>query len=222
MTGPAAAGDTTDPAPDPAPAGPPPGPPEAGGSGAAPVPVLPDRPAARFRSPRRLPAALTALAVLAVSAPFLYDVAAVRAHRPGMHWRRSLAERLEHHTLDDPSVLAGAVLLLLLGALLLFLAFAPGLRSLLPMAGGGELRAGLTRRAAALVIRDRAMEVSGVRSVRVSMGRHRVGVRAVSHFRELDEVREDLTEVLAVAVDELGLARPPRPQVRVTRLTGKG
>lgn len=61
------------------------------------------------------------------------------------------------------------------------------------------------------------MEVPGVRSARVRMGRSRVRVRARSHFRELDEVRADLDAVLAVGIEELGLVRPLRLRVRVRR-----
>ncbi|MEV7418110.1 DUF6286 domain-containing protein [Streptomyces sp. NPDC089919] len=179
--------------------------------------------AARFRSARRVPAALTALVLLAVAALFLYDTAAVRAHRPGMHWRRSLTRTLAGHTLDDPGVVTAAAVLVALGVLLLVLAATPGLRAVLPMhAPDPAVRAGLTRKAAALVLRDRAMEVAGVRAVRVSVRRARVVVRAVSHFRELDEVRADLDDVLAVGLDELGLAHAPPVDVRVSRPAGKG
>ncbi|MFF5706752.1 DUF6286 domain-containing protein [Streptomyces sp. NPDC012794] len=171
----------------------------------------------RFRSPRRGPAGVVALVVLAVAGLFLYDLAAVRAHRPGMRWRRELTALLERHTPADAEVLAGGALLALAGAVLLLLAVAPGLRRVLPMRTEPGVRAGIGRRAAALVLRDRAMEVAGVRSVRVRVGRTRVGVRATSHFRELDDVRADLDEVLAVGIGELGLARPPRARIRVRR-----
>ncbi|MFI6149419.1 DUF6286 domain-containing protein [Streptomyces sp. NPDC051109] len=182
----------------------------------APVPVR----VARFRSARRIPAALTALAVLGVAGLFLYDLAAVRAHRPGMQWRRELVRQLEGRTPADPEVLIGAAVLALAGAVLLFLSLAPGLRGVLQMRPpdpDAGVRAGLGRKAAAQVLRDRAMEVSGVRSARVAVGRSRVVVRAASHFRELDDVRADLEEVLALGIGELGLAHPPRPRVRVTR-----
>ncbi|MFK0047391.1 DUF6286 domain-containing protein [Streptomyces sp. NPDC090741] len=188
----------------------------------APVPVR----VARFRSARRIPAALTALAVLGAAGLFLYDLAAVRTHRPGMEWRRQLADQLERHTPADPGVLIGAGALAVAGAVLLFLALTPGLRGILPMRPpdpDAEVRAGLGRKAAAQVLRDRAMEVSGVRSARVAVRRSRVAVRAESHFRELDDVRADLEEVLAVGIGELGLAHAPRSRVRVTRApVGKG
>ncbi|WP_327282799.1 MULTISPECIES: DUF6286 domain-containing protein [unclassified Streptomyces] len=186
---------------------------------APPQTVAPAR-VARFRSARRIPAALTALAVLGAAGLFLYDLAAVRAGRPGMQWRRELAHQLEQQTPADLWVLVGAGALVVVGAVLLLLALTPGLRRILsmrtpdPQAG---VRAGLGRKAAALVLRDRAMEVSGVRSARVAVRRSRVAVRAESHFRELDEVRADLEEVLAIGIGELGLADAPQPRVRVTR-----
>ncbi|MEU6757002.1 DUF6286 domain-containing protein [Streptomyces sp. NPDC046685] len=176
--------------------------------------------AARFRSARRVPAALTALAVLGVAALFLYDLAAVRAHRPGMAWRRELTHQLERHTPADLPVQLTGGALAVVGALLLLLALTPGLRGILPMRTpdpDGGVRAGIGRKDAAQILRDRAMEVSGVRSVRVRVGRSRIGVRATSHFRELDDVRADLDAVLAVGIEELGLAHPPQPRVRVRR-----
>ncbi|MFD4243069.1 DUF6286 domain-containing protein [Streptomyces sp. NPDC058525] len=187
------------------------------------APQAPHEPRARrFRSARRVPAALTALAVLGVAGLFLYDLAAVRAGRPGMGWRRELARQLDRQTPADLGVLLGGGALALAGALLLLLALAPGLRAILPMrtpdAGADTgLRAGIGRKDAAQVLRDRAMEVSGVRTVRVKVGRSHVGVRATSHFRELDDVRADLDAVLAVGIGELGLAHPPHPRVRVRR-----
>lgn len=172
--------------------------------------------ARRFWSVRRVPAGFTALAVLAVTGLFLYDIAAVRAHRPGMRWRRQLTEQLERQTPADTKVVIAGAVLAAAGALLLLLALTPGMRRLLTMRAS-EVRAGLGRKAAGLVLRDRAMEVPGVRSVRVRMGRSRVRVRAASHFRELDDVRADLEAVLAVGIKELGLAHPPAARVRVQR-----
>ncbi|MER7518866.1 DUF6286 domain-containing protein [Streptomyces sp. NPDC126499] len=177
----------------------------------------------RFWSVRRIPAAVLAAVVLAGAGLLLYDIAAVRADRGAMSWRRSLAEDLGTRTTDNAWALAGAALAVLLGVWLLILALTPGLRAVLPMRHQHpDLRAGLDRDAAALALRDRAMEVSGVQSVRVRMRRSKVAVRAVSHFRELDDVRHDLETVLAGGIDELGLAHPPRLTVRVARPPRKG
>ncbi|MEE1809118.1 DUF6286 domain-containing protein [Streptomyces sp. BE133] len=179
--------------------------------------------AGRFWSARRVPAAILALVILGGTGLLLYDVAAVRAGHPAMRWRRTLADELAGRPLDDVWVLAGAAAAVAIGLWLLVLAVTPGLRALLPMRRDRPgVRAGLDRAAAALVLRDRAIEVSGVRSVRVRMGRGKVGVRAVSHFRELDDVRADLDTVLGTGIKDLGLARPPSLSVHVRRPAKKG
>ncbi|WP_282697937.1 DUF6286 domain-containing protein [Streptomyces sp. CC208A] len=186
------------------------------------VPVLaPDR-VRRFWSVRRIPAALLAAVVLGGTGLLLYDVAAVRADRSAMSWRRDLADELATRPLDDDWVLAAAALAVLLGVWLLVLAATPGLRAVLPMRREHpDVRAGLDREAAALTLRDRAMEVSGVQSVKVRVGRAKVAVRAVSHFRPLDDVHADVASVLADGIEELGLAHPPALTVRVNRPSRK-
>ncbi|MFE2963138.1 DUF6286 domain-containing protein [Streptomyces sp. NPDC059340] len=177
----------------------------------------------RFWSLRRVPAGIVALLVLVGAGVLLYDVAAVRAHQPASHWRRSLARQLAERPLDDTWVLVGACLAAALGLWLIVLAVTPGLRDVLPMRRTHpDVRAGLHRDAAATALRDRAMEVSGVRSVRVRMGRRKVDVRAVSHFRALDDVRADLDATLADGIRGLGLVRPPALSVHVARPGRKG
>ncbi|HWU12070.1 MAG TPA: DUF6286 domain-containing protein [Streptomyces sp.] len=179
--------------------------------------------AGRFWSGRRVPAALAALIVLGGAGLLLYDIAAVRAGHPAMRWRRSVAGDLASRHLDDVWVLAGAALAAALGLWLLLLALTPGLRALLPMSRHhAGVRAGLDRTAAARVLRDRAVKVAGVQSARVKVSRRKAAVRALSHFRELDDVRADLDAVLGTAVSELGLARPPGLSVRVRRPAKKG
>ncbi|MGW4239007.1 DUF6286 domain-containing protein [Streptomyces sp. NPDC004749] len=177
----------------------------------------------RFWSARRIPAALVALVVLGAAGLLLYDVAAVRAGRPAMYWRRELATQLAQQRLDGTWLLTAAAVAMALGLWLLVLALTPGLRGLLPMRReAAHVRAGLDRDAAALILRDRAMEVSGVRSARVRVRRRRVTVRADAHFRELGAVRADLAEALDIGLDELGLARTPAVRLRVRRPPKKG
>ncbi|MFG2466267.1 DUF6286 domain-containing protein [Streptomyces canus] len=176
----------------------------------------------RFWSARRIPAGIVALLLLLVAGFFLYDIAAVRADRPAMHWRRELARQLAERPLDDIWVLVGAGVAAALGLWLIVLAATPGLRGVLPMSRTHpDVRAGLHRDAAAMVLRDRAMEVAGVQSARVRVRRRKADVRAVSHFRELDDVRADLDVTLTEAITALGLARPPALSVHVARTTRK-
>ncbi|MCZ9344613.1 DUF6286 domain-containing protein, partial [Streptomyces sp. TRM76130] len=142
---------------------------------------------------------------------------------PGAGWRRGLARQLARRPLDDTWVLVGAGTAAALGLWLLLLALTPGLRSVLPMRRTHpDVRAGLHRDAAATVLRDRAVEVAGVQSAKVRARRSRVTVRAVSHFREPDEVRAGLDRALGATVDGLGLARPPRLSVKVRRSGRRG
>ncbi|WP_119580586.1 DUF6286 domain-containing protein [Streptomyces europaeiscabiei] len=179
------------------------------------------RTARRFWSARRIPAALVALLSAAATGLLLYDVIAVRAGRTAMGWRRRLAEELATRPLDDSWMIVGAAVAMALGLWLFLLAVTPGLRRLLTMRrptgipGTEELRAGLDRRAAALVLRDRAVGVPGVRSAQVTVGRRKVKARAQAHFRDLEEVHADLDASLGEALTSLGLARQPKLTVHV-------
>ncbi|MET9663661.1 hypothetical protein ABZY11_44300, partial [Streptomyces sp. NPDC006510] len=57
--------------------------------------------AGRFWSARRVPAAVLALVTLGGAGLLLYDVAAVRADRPAMRWRRALADELAERPLGN-------------------------------------------------------------------------------------------------------------------------
>lgn len=175
--------------------------------------------ARRLWSQRRVPAVVVSLLLLAATGMLLYDVISVRAGRSAMSWRRSLADRFATTQLDHPAVLAAAALAVVLGIWLLVLAVTPGMRRLLPMRKErARVRAVLERDAAGLVLRDRAMGVSGVRSARIEVRRRKVRARAQAHFRDLDAVRGDLESALADGIRTLGLARRPRLSVRVRRL----
>ncbi|KAB1987345.1 DUF6286 domain-containing protein [Streptomyces triticiradicis] len=177
----------------------------------------------RFWSARRVPAGVLAFLLVVVAGAFLYDVVAVRAGRSALRWRTWLAEQLAERPLDGTPVLAGAAVAAVVGLWLIVLAATPGLRDVLPMRRThADVRAGLHRDAAALTLRDRAMEVAGVRSVRVRVKRRKVDVRAVAHFRELDDVRADLDATLADGIKGLGLSRQPALAVRVARPGRKG
>jgi hypothetical protein len=174
--------------------------------------------AGRFWSVRRVPAGVTALLLFAGTGVMLYDVASVRAGRSGMAWRRELTDELATRRVDDVFMLAGAAVVAALGLWLLVLALTPGMRSLLVMRPDvPQVRAGLERSAAALVLRDRAMEVSGVQSVRVTVSRRKVRARARAHFRDLEEVRGDLDSALREGIEQLALDRRPALSVHVGR-----
>lgn len=193
-----------------------------GGPGAPRDLAGPSAGAGRFWSPRRVPSGITAALVLVGSGLLLYDVAVGRTGRDAMRWRVRLTDELATRPLNDTWVITGAAVAAVLGLWLLLLALTPGLRQVLASRSGpGGVRAGLDRDAAALVLRDRAMEVPGVRTVRVAVTRNRAKVRADSHFRELGDVREDLDAVLVEARRGLGLDNELRLSLAVRR-AGKG
>ncbi|MCE7082242.1 DUF6286 domain-containing protein [Streptomyces sp. ST2-7A] len=175
----------------------------------------------RFRSARRVPAALTALVLLGILGVLLYDVISVRAGRPAAEWRVRLADELATRPVDDPVVLMGAAIAILLGLWLLLLALTPGLRGLLPLRREDpDLRTGIERSAVGHVLRDRAVRVSGVRSARVAVGRRRIRVAAETHFRDPEEVRTELRSELEEALDDIALAHRPGLALRVRRPNG--
>ncbi|MEU6817653.1 DUF6286 domain-containing protein [Streptomyces sp. NPDC046860] len=177
----------------------------------------------RFWSPRRVPSAITALLLIGGAGLLLYDVVAVRTGHPAMYWRRELARQLAEQPLDYLWVLAGAAFVTAVGLWLILLALTPGLRRLLPMLRPRpDVRAALTREAAAQVLRDRAVGVSGVREAKVRMRRRRAEVRVISHFRDPSEVRADLDAALSDAVTDLGTARRPKLSVRLRGPGRKG
>lgn len=178
--------------------------------------------AGRFWSPRRVPATVVSLLCFGGLGLLLYDIASVRAGRSAMPWRRTLADELATRPLDDVWIRTGAAVAAALGLWLIVLALTPGLRGLLPMRRADDLvRAGLDRSAAEFALRDRAMEVSGVRAARVKVTRRTVKARTDAHFRELEEVRSDVDATLSEGIGRLGLARRPRLSVHVRRQPGK-
>jgi hypothetical protein len=179
--------------------------------------------AGRFWSERRIPAALVAAVLVGASGLLLYDIVAVRVGHPAMYWRRRLVAELAEQPLNETWVQVAACVAMALGVWLIALALTPGLRALLAMRRDiAQVRAGLDREAAALALRDRAMEVSGVQSARVKVGRSKARVRAQSHFRDLDDVRNDLDSALGTGIGQLGLSKPPSLSVHVRRPKKKG
>ncbi|MFE9803240.1 DUF6286 domain-containing protein [Streptomyces goshikiensis] len=171
-------------------------------------------------SARRLPAALVAAVILVAAGAALVDVVAVRAGRPAAAWRRHLTGELGTRPVDDVWMLTGAAVATAVGLWLIVLALTPGLRHQLPLRTPTPgVRACLDRDGAADLLRDAAMQVPGVSTARIRVRRHRVKARADVRFRDLQQVKDDLTAVLHEERDRLALARPPRIVVRVRRRT---
>ncbi|MFB9580889.1 DUF6286 domain-containing protein [Streptomyces goshikiensis] len=164
--------------------------------------------------------AATAGLVAGMALGFAVDVVAVRAGRPAAAWRRHLTGELGTRPVDDVWMLTGAAVATAVGLWLIVLALTPGLRHQLPLRTPTPgVRACLDRDGAADLLRDAAMQVPGVSTARIRVRRHRVKARADVRFRDLQQVKDDLTAVLQEERDRLALARPPHIAVRVRRRT---
>ncbi|MEU3460370.1 DUF6286 domain-containing protein [Streptomyces sp. NPDC006733] len=182
----------------------------------------PARHARRFWSARRVPAAVAALLLAAATGTLLVDLARVRAGHPAMAWRVDLAHHLATRPLTDGWITTGAAVAAALGLWLTVLAVTPGHRALLPMRRDDPaVRAGIDRSAAAWVLHESALQVSGVRTVSITVHRRRATAHVTSHFRELEAVRTDVGAALAQGLRQLALARPLRLRIRL-RTTDKG
>ncbi|MFF4645893.1 DUF6286 domain-containing protein [Streptomyces sp. NPDC001389] len=150
----------------------------------------------------------------------LIDVVAVRAGRPAAAWRRHLSAELGTRPVDDVWMLTGAAGAAAVGLWLIVLALTPGLRRRLPLRSPAPgLRASLDRDGAADLLRDAAIQVPGVATARIRVRRHRIKARADVRFRDLQQVKDDLTAALHEERDRLALIRPPRIVVRVRQHT---
>ncbi|MET4927527.1 DUF6286 domain-containing protein, partial [Streptomyces sp. PSRA5] len=165
-------------------------------------------------SERRAPAAVFALIGAVVCGALLADVVAVAVGRAPSDVRVRALDWLTSHGPADTAVAVGAAVSTVAGLWLVFVALTPGLRGLLAMSG---VRAAVDRPAVAALVRHRAADVPGVSRVRITAGRRRIAVSARISFGDPGEARDVLTRVTRDVVTGLGLAKPPRVRVRVSR-----
>jgi uncharacterized alkaline shock family protein YloU len=175
-------------------------------------------------SARRVPALLVAFAGAAGAAYLLSEAV---ARRTGHAVLPALAQpdvlhRVATTSPADPAALLAGAVALGCGLWLLGAAVLPGLRDRLPMTvRTADTRAVLDRSAVRLLLRDRALAVPGVTSVRVRVGRRRARVRARAGYGELAFVRAELSTAVDEMLDSLGLARPLRPRVGLRAEPGR-
>lgn len=196
----------------------------------SPQPVVPARqqeaaaeqPSRRPWGVRRVVAAVAASLILLAAGALLFEAVWIRTGHDATAWWKRLTDEFATRPVDDVWILTGAAVAAALGLWLLVLALTPGLRRQLPLRAPADdqarMRALLDRNGAALLLRDAAMRVPGVSRARVRVRRRRVKVRADVRFRDTAEVTEELTEaVRREERDQLALARPPRPTIRIRR-----
>ncbi|MBV6699594.1 DUF6286 domain-containing protein [Kitasatospora aureofaciens] len=169
----------------------------------------------RPKAPRTPETALVATGVLLVAGALLYDVVAVRTGHPARRWRAEIADELATRHLDDLWVLVGAGVATLLGGVLLWLAFAPGLRRWLSLRPHGGTGATIERAGIGHLLADRAAGLTGIEHLRIRIGRRRVRVTLIGPA-DPASVQRQLREELG----RVTLARPMRLDVRSARGAG--
>ncbi|MFJ9609373.1 DUF6286 domain-containing protein [Kitasatospora sp. NPDC101176] len=163
----------------------------------------------RPRAPRTTAAVIVATVVLVVAGALLYDVIAVRAGLPARRWRARIADELATRHLDDPWVLVGAGVAVLLGGTLLWLALAPGLGRWLPLRPHGGTGATIDRAGIGHLLADRAAGLPGVDHLKIRLSRRRIRV-TLTGTADPALVERQLRDELA----RVTLARPPQLDVR--------
>ncbi|MFD9125696.1 DUF6286 domain-containing protein [Kitasatospora sp. NPDC059571] len=168
-----------------------------------------EEPPVKVRRPRAVRTVLTAAVVSCVvvaAGAVLYDAVAVRTGHATRAWRASLEDELATRTLDDTWVLVGAGVAVVLGFVLCWAAFAPGLRRWLPLRRPGAV---VHRTAIAALIAARAADLVGVERCTVKVRRHRTRA-VVTGPADPAEVQRELRAELA----RVALAGPHRLDVR--------
>ncbi|WP_406287695.1 DUF6286 domain-containing protein [Embleya sp. NBC_00896] len=175
----------------------------------------------RAWSPRGFPAGLVALVAAGVAGTALYIGVTARIDR-APRWSRDLLERAQTHEWRDSAVVAAGLVTAVVGLWLIVLAVTPGRRSLLRLRSPGDgMTVYMTRRTAASFLRHTALASSGVLDARVRMGRRKAVLRVDYHFRDPDELHDELTERLEERAHALTLARVPRVDLRLQPVSGR-
>ncbi|MET7304725.1 DUF6286 domain-containing protein [Embleya sp. NPDC005575] len=169
----------------------------------------------RAWSTRGFPAGLVALVVGGVAGTALYIGATARIDR-APRWSRDLLERAQTHVWRDNWTIVAGLIAAVVGLWLIVLAITPGRRSLLRLRSPGEaMTVYMTRRTAASFLRHTALASSGVLDARVRMGRRKAVLRVDYHFRDPDDLHDELIERLEERANALTLARVPRVDLRL-------
>jgi len=175
---------------------------ESGPGGAA----GPRSPGWRPRAVRGFATCVVVAVGVVVAGALLYDVVAVRTGHQARPWRAEVAQELATRQLDDPWVLASAGVAVALGVLLLWLAFAPGLRRWLPLERRGSA---IHRSAVAAQIAAKAADLPDAHAAKVRVTRRRTRVTVTGAFDPAAVER-----ALRVELSRIPLAVPHRLDVR--------
>lgn len=175
----------------------------------------------RAWSPRGFVAALTALGIGGTAGLLLFFGIAARLEHTAQ-WAYDVLDWVQTHEWTEKWVWVGGVVAAVVGLWLLLLAWTPGRRHLLPLEPvGPDVTAYMTRRTASNLLRHTALRSTGVLDARVRVTRRKAVLRVDYHFRDPDELHDELETALRERADALLLARVPRVDVRLQPASGR-
>jgi hypothetical protein len=175
----------------------------------------------RAWSTRGFTAALTALGVGGIAGVLLFFGIAARLERT-QQWSYNVLNWVQTHQWTHQWVWVGGLVAAVLGLWLLLLAWTPGRRHLLPLRPvAPDMTAYMTRRTAANLLRHTALLSTGVLDARVRVSRRKAVLRVDYHFRDPDELHDELDVALRSRAEALLLARVPRVDVRLQPASGR-
>lgn len=175
----------------------------------------------RAWSPRGFTSLLVALGVGGIAGLLLFFGIAARLERTS-DWAYDVLDWVQTHRWTDRWVWVGGTVAAVLGLWLLVLAWTPGRRHLLPLRPvGDDMTAFMTRRSAANLLRHTALLSTGVLDARVRVTRRKAVLRVDYHFRDPDELHDELEAALRARAESLLLVRVPRVDVRLQPASGR-
>ena len=169
----------------------------------------------------RVLAALLALALLLGGLLAATEIVLARLDRP--YWlvpHPQWSAWLREQTLSAGLMRAVLAAVTILGLLLLLAALHRGKPHTLTLPSPTEgVQVSASRRGIERTLRDAAARTSGVSSVQVKAGRRKVKVTAHTAARTPGESEQQVRDVVAGKLDDLGLGSALRPRIRI--LTGR-
>lgn len=171
-----------------------------------------------IRLPRRtVPAVIVGVILLAASVVLAISCIQVIAARRPLIPFTTVGQFVATASMTSPVVVAGGVVLAVIGLLLLACALLPGAPQVIALASSNDhTDAGVNRRSLARDLTSHARRADGITDAHVAVGARTVKVNARTPLRDHSGLSERVRELVAGRLDDINLARPARVRVTIT------
>ena len=165
----------------------------------------------------RVVSALLALALLVGALLGIAEIVAAALDRsPALVSYPQWADWLRTHSWDDWAVKAILIALIVVGLLLLILAFRRGKPGTLSLRGGSPgVRITARRRSVEKTLAHAATRTTGVSEASAKVGRRTARIEARTLSRSDQNLRSEVESAVKARLDSLGLERPLRTHVKI-------